>query len=509
MKRFLTLFICMAMAMPVLVQCSKYDDTWIKDKFGELDSKISRLEQSINDLNAYKSIVDNLQKGKLITAVRGNGDGTFTITFNDQTTTTITVGKGEKGDKGDPGEKGDPGNPGEKGDPGENGTDGVTPDFKIQDGDWYVTYDNGATWTKLGSASSGDSFFKDVYVDGDFLVLVLIDGTEVRINLNGEQGGDDPADVHSIDDWVGQWVADETFDLYITKYTETLCYIQWHDATYDSWVQIPINFDAATGNMTLTMPENRSIGGDYKNGTGVNYYLNLYDSENKRLSPDPATGTLLATLTLNETCDEVTFTSANENDYFYFFARPYDWSTSSWGSSVFYLYLTELQDFVRKTDDGGDGDDPVTDAPTIEDWLGSWSNTKNTKGTLTFYESGGKFYCYSPTSNLNAVPIQFHFNAEDGTIDFTTTRTDGYCGYFTGDDEQTHYVYYYAQDADKNYLTITPGDVILKGTLSEDKTSITFSSGIENCSRVTWYDNTGKVWGSAPQNWIDTFIKDE
>jgi hypothetical protein len=335
----------MALAMPVLVQCTKYDDTWIRDKFGELDSKISRLEQSINDLNAYKSIVDNLQKGKLISSVRGNGDGTFTITFNDQTTTTITVGKGEKGDKGDPGDKGDSGDPGDKGDPGENGTDGVTPDFKIQDGDWYVSYDDGASWTKLGSASSGDSFFKDVFVDGDFLVLVLIDGTEVRINLNEGQG------------------------------------------------------------------------------------------------------------------------------------------------------------------EGGD--DPVSTAPTLEDWLGSWSNSKNNKGTLTFYESGGKFYCYSPTSNLNAVPIQFHFNAEDGTIDFTSTRTDGYCGYFTGEDSQAHYVYYYAQDADKNYLNITPGDVILKGTMSEDKTSFTFSSGIENCTRVIWYDNTGKAWGSAPQNWIDTYNKDE
>ena len=51
--------------------------------------------------------------------------------------------------------------------------------------------------------------------------------------------------------------------------------------------------------------------------------------------------------------------------------------------------------------------------------------------------------------------------------------------------------------------------MILKGTLSEDKTSITFASGIGNCTRVVWYDNTASTWGSAPQNWIDTFYKAE
>ena len=194
MKRFLSFLMCAALTLPVLVQCSKYDDTWIKDKFGEIDSRIARLEQSINDLNAYKSIVDNLRQGKLISSVRDNGDGTFTLTFNDETTATITTLKGEKGDPGDPGKPGTDGTNGTNGTDGTNGTngvDGITPDFKIQDGDWYVSYDKGATWTKLGSASSNDSFFfKDVRVDGDTLVLVLIDGTEIRLDLAGRHADD-------------------------------------------------------------------------------------------------------------------------------------------------------------------------------------------------------------------------------------------------------------------------------------------------------------------------------
>lgn len=510
MKRFLSFLMCAALTLPVLVQCSQYDDTWIKDKFGEIDSRIARLEQSINDLNAYKSIVDNLRQGKLISSVRDNGDGTFTLTFNDETTATITTLKGEKGDPGDPGKPGADGTNGTNGTNGTDGTngiDGITPDFKIQDGDWYVSYDKGATWTKLGSASSNDSFFfKDVRLDGDSLVLVLIDGTEIRLDLTGGQGGgEDPVSVPTLDDWVGKWVSNDSFEVSITKYSDALCYLQWLDDTYNAYVQIPLDFDAATGKMSISMPENRSIGGNYNNGAGVSYYLNLYTDANKRLSPDPAAGTLLATLSLNETGDAVTFSSANASDYYYFYARPYVWDTGSWGSSVFYLYLTEDQKLVAKEEGG----EPEVKVPTVEDWLGSWSNRKNTTGTLTFYESNGKFYCYSPTSNLNAVPIQFHFNEEDGTIDFTSTRTDGYCGSFKGDDGQSHYVYYYAQDANKTYLSIEVGSVILKGTLSEDKTSITFDSGIGNCTRVLWYDNTASTWGSAPQNWIDTFYKAE
>lgn len=65
--------------------------------------------------------------------------------------------KGDKGDKGDKGEKGDKGDKGDSGDNGAAGQDGVTPQLKVgEDNCWYVSYDNGQTWTSLNVKATGD-----------------------------------------------------------------------------------------------------------------------------------------------------------------------------------------------------------------------------------------------------------------------------------------------------------------------------------------------------------------
>lgn len=48
--------------------------------------------------------------------------------------------------------KGDPGKNGTDGKPGKNGADGITPEFKIENDYWFVSYDNGTNWTQLGKA---------------------------------------------------------------------------------------------------------------------------------------------------------------------------------------------------------------------------------------------------------------------------------------------------------------------------------------------------------------------
>lgn len=48
--------------------------------------------------------------------------------------------------------KGDPGKNGSDGKPGKNGADGITPEFKIENDYWFVSYDNGTNWTQLGKA---------------------------------------------------------------------------------------------------------------------------------------------------------------------------------------------------------------------------------------------------------------------------------------------------------------------------------------------------------------------
>ena len=53
------------------------------------------------------------------------------------------------------GDKGDTGATGATGSNGATGTDGVTPQLRIQNGKWQVSYDSGATWSELGDVTVG------------------------------------------------------------------------------------------------------------------------------------------------------------------------------------------------------------------------------------------------------------------------------------------------------------------------------------------------------------------
>ncbi len=121
--------------------------------------------------------------GEWLTDVDGNkipttgpkGDKGDTGDKGDKGETGDKGDKGDTGDKGETGDKGDKGDQGEAGEKGEKGDDGITPELKIEDDYWYVSVDNGVTWTKLGKATGedgkngangrpgkdGDSMFKD------------------------------------------------------------------------------------------------------------------------------------------------------------------------------------------------------------------------------------------------------------------------------------------------------------------------------------------------------------
>ena len=84
---------------------------------------------------------------------------------------------------------------GANGENGTNGKDGITPQLKIEEGYWFISYDNGATWTQLGKATGedgedgangqdgtngtngvdGDSFFQSVTQDEYNVYIVLAD----------------------------------------------------------------------------------------------------------------------------------------------------------------------------------------------------------------------------------------------------------------------------------------------------------------------------------------------
>ena len=105
------------------------------------------------------------------------------------------------------------GEDGQNGADGKDGKDGITPKLKIENGKWYVSYDEGDTWTELGQATGdkgeqgeqgqpgtpgatgpqgpqgpagadgadGDSFFKSVTQDENYVIFTLSDGTQISV----------------------------------------------------------------------------------------------------------------------------------------------------------------------------------------------------------------------------------------------------------------------------------------------------------------------------------------
>ena len=127
-----------------------------------------------------------------------------------------TTGKdgadGVLGETGATGPQGPQGDQGEQGEQGEAGKDGITPQLKIENGRWLVSYDNGQNWVDVGQATgdqgpqgetgatgpqgpqgeqgvqgnpgvSGDSMFTDIDYSSssDYVVFVLSNGQQFKI----------------------------------------------------------------------------------------------------------------------------------------------------------------------------------------------------------------------------------------------------------------------------------------------------------------------------------------
>ena len=129
---------------------------------------------------------------------------------------------GSNGQDGADGKDGQDGEDGKDGADGQDGKDGITPQLKIEDGYWYISYDNGATWTELGKATGedgkdgvdgedgkdgqngadgkdgqdGDSMFQSVTQDENFVYFTLADGTVIKIAKSNGSGEDiNPNDI--------------------------------------------------------------------------------------------------------------------------------------------------------------------------------------------------------------------------------------------------------------------------------------------------------------------------
>lgn len=238
------LLLAVLFMMLTLSSC-KYNDDDIWNTVNSLETRILNLEESCKQMNtnilAIQAIVNVCQDHDYITSVTpvikgditigytiafkksesitiyngtngsgsGNGspttpiigvkkdtDGTYYWTINGEWLTDDDGNKiktqGEDGKNGSDGKDGTDGKDGEdgkdgvNGSNGSNGKNGVTPQLKIEDDFWFVSYDNGKTWTKVGKAVSegeSDSMFSniDYTTNSDYVIFTLTNGTEIKI----------------------------------------------------------------------------------------------------------------------------------------------------------------------------------------------------------------------------------------------------------------------------------------------------------------------------------------
>ena len=215
--------------------CGSYDDTPLWDKVNDHEDRITALEEQCTEMNsnieALRALIEAMEGGNYITKVEPieeNGVVVgYTISFAEGDPITIYHGKdGKDGEDGKDGANGtgggaapqigirqdtdgayywtldgewlfdDNGNKvkavGEDGKDGKDGEDGITPELKIENDYWYISYDNGASWTELGKAKGedgqdgqggqgGSSLFKSVTQDDNYVYFTLSDNSVITI----------------------------------------------------------------------------------------------------------------------------------------------------------------------------------------------------------------------------------------------------------------------------------------------------------------------------------------
>ncbi len=155
----------------------------LEDRVTSLENRLDKLEALVNDnVNSIKALVEANAKAVTINSVTTTDNG-YVIKFSDGTTATIANGQdGAPGQDGKDaaapqigvqeidgvlywtvngellkfnGENirvtGNDGQDGAPGQAGQDGKDGITPQFKVEEGKWYISFD-GEVWSEVGSA---------------------------------------------------------------------------------------------------------------------------------------------------------------------------------------------------------------------------------------------------------------------------------------------------------------------------------------------------------------------
>ena len=211
MKKLLTF--AALLAVVALTSC-KYDDDDLWNSVHGLENRVAKLEELCKQMNtnisSLQTIVTALQNNVYVTGttplMKDGKEIGYTITFSKGN--PITIYHGKDGQDGEDGitptisvKKDTDGvyywtlngefivvDGGKIQAEGKDGTNGTTPQFKIENDYWFVSYNNGANWTQLGKATGedgigGDSMFSgvDYETSTDYVIFTLSNGTQIKL----------------------------------------------------------------------------------------------------------------------------------------------------------------------------------------------------------------------------------------------------------------------------------------------------------------------------------------
>ena len=232
-----------AITVGAFVSC-EYDDSELREKINDHENRIAQLEELCSQMNtnisSLQTIVSALQDNDYVTSITPvtSGGETIGYTINFSKSGPVTIYHGEDGKDGTDGQDGEDGKDGhtpivgvkiasdgnyywtidgewllddegnkirangidgQDGANGSDGQDGITPLVKIENGYWYVSYDNGVSWEQLGAATVGSTPKLGIQQDTDGNYYWTIDGewlldeegNKIRANgIDGQDGAD-------------------------------------------------------------------------------------------------------------------------------------------------------------------------------------------------------------------------------------------------------------------------------------------------------------------------------
>ncbi|MBR7005156.1 MAG: hypothetical protein IKI00_09365 [Bacteroidales bacterium] len=183
MKKLLFLLLPFAF---ILAGC-KYDDSKIWEELNAQKAQIASLESLNSNVSSLQSIVSALQKNITVTAIKATDQG-HSVSFSDGTTVTIlsaeaaTPKLGAKQDV-DGNYYWTIGGNWLLDDSGKKVSTGRTPKIKIEDNLWFISYDDGSSWSKVDGQASSICVFESVATDADNAIFTLSDGSVITLPL--------------------------------------------------------------------------------------------------------------------------------------------------------------------------------------------------------------------------------------------------------------------------------------------------------------------------------------